>query len=306
MAAPAASTSTSGGAPAPPKPPAAALRALKTAVLTEHFRFSPETFAKGGMDLANRTMYAATAMVERSLQKLVDDGVEGFEEEEVQRGIYALETLLEDAIDTQFDLFEIFVLRNTFSFADDLLPYLVLPHQATLEPSLRDADAPTLEEYEEELRMYEEELQKERELAAAEIFVMAKEAKVREQAELVGYLKQPGKLPTAPTGDSRIPILSAQLSSLLSHLSALSSTPSAFAPRPPKPEDDDDATPSWAANRAAFVNWAAAAKAAASGASTEMGHRRGEDPAVGAVQKGMEGKGRQGDAKALLGAMKSQ
>jgi hypothetical protein len=45
------------------------------------------------------------------------------------QGIYRLETLLEDAIDTQFDLFEIFVLRNTFSFNDDLLPYITLPHQ---------------------------------------------------------------------------------------------------------------------------------------------------------------------------------
>lgn len=44
------------------------------------------------------------------------------------QSIYRLETLLEDAIDTQFDLFEIFVLRNTFTFSDDLLPYISLPH----------------------------------------------------------------------------------------------------------------------------------------------------------------------------------
>lgn len=42
--------------------------------------------------------------------------------------MYRLETLLEDAIDTQFDLFEIYVLRNTFTFKDELLPYLALPH----------------------------------------------------------------------------------------------------------------------------------------------------------------------------------
>lgn len=35
------------------------------------------------MDLANRSMYAATAKVEASLQKLVEEGI--FDEEEVQR-----------------------------------------------------------------------------------------------------------------------------------------------------------------------------------------------------------------------------
>lgn len=60
-------------------------RTLKRDLLTEHFRFAPETFAKGGMDLANRTMYTATAKVEQSLQQLVEQRVEGFNEDEVQR-----------------------------------------------------------------------------------------------------------------------------------------------------------------------------------------------------------------------------
>lgn len=60
-------------------------RTLKRDLLTEHFRFAPETFAKGGMDLANRTMYTATAKVEQSLQQLVEKRVPGFDEEQVQR-----------------------------------------------------------------------------------------------------------------------------------------------------------------------------------------------------------------------------
>lgn len=63
----------------------ALIKRLKSDALAEHFRFAPETFAKGGMDLANRTMYTATAKVEQSLQKLVEEGVEGFNEDEVQR-----------------------------------------------------------------------------------------------------------------------------------------------------------------------------------------------------------------------------
>lgn len=64
--------------------------------------------------------------------------------------------------------------------------------QDNLDPSLKGTDAAVLSEYEEELRLYEAELQKERELASAELFVKAKAAKAQEQAELVGYLKEPG------------------------------------------------------------------------------------------------------------------
>ncbi|GAA5867045.1 hypothetical protein JCM8547_008422 [Rhodosporidiobolus lusitaniae] len=289
-----------------------AFKALKSELLAEVFRFAPETFAKGGMDLANRTMYTATAKVEQSLQKLVDEGVEGFEGDEVQRGIYRMETLLEDAIDTQFDLFEIYVLRNTFNFEPELLPWIVLPHQSSLDPSLASTDEPTLSEYERELSLYEAELQKERELAAAELFVKAKEAKAREQAELVGYLKQPGKAPTEGP-DSRIPILSAQLSSLLAHLKTLSHTPSP-SPLPsllhstPGDDDEQEGTPAWAASRAAFVNWAAAKKAApvtlsrGSGGVAGGGAKEG-DATVEALQRKAEETGSAADAKALLNAM---
>jgi kinetochore protein Mis12/MTW1 len=45
------------------------------------------------------------------------------------QGIYRLETLLETAIDKHFDLFEIFVLRNTFAIETDLIPFIALAHQ---------------------------------------------------------------------------------------------------------------------------------------------------------------------------------
>jgi hypothetical protein len=47
------------------------------------------------------------------------------------QGCYRLETLLEHSIDKQFDLFEIFMLRNTFKVDEDLIPYLQLSHQAS-------------------------------------------------------------------------------------------------------------------------------------------------------------------------------
>ncbi|BGP49036.1 hypothetical protein JCM10450v2_004915 [Rhodotorula kratochvilovae] len=290
----AASTPAAGPSNAPAPDPAL-IKRLKSDALAEHFRFAPETFAKGGMDLANRTMYTATAKVEQSLQKLVDDGVEGFDEEEVQRGVYRLETLLEDAIDTQFDLFEIYVLRNTFTFKDDLLPYLALPHHEHLDPALRGSDASTLEAYEAELAAYEAELQAERELAAAELFLQAKVARARETAELVGYLKPPGKLnPSAPASPAAA-ILSSQLALLQSRLSELLSTPSPSAA--PAPAERSDAAP-WAASRSAFVNWAAAAKAApAAGPVQGAG---AEDATVERLRMEAEETGSAGDAQALL------
>jgi len=47
------------------------------------------------------------------------------------QGCYRLETLLEHSIDKQFDLFEIFMLRNTFKVDEDLIPYLQLSHQVS-------------------------------------------------------------------------------------------------------------------------------------------------------------------------------
>lgn len=66
------------------------------------------------------------------------------------------------------------------------------PRKDHLDPRLKGTDPAVLAEYEEELRLYEAELQQERELACAELFVKAKAARAQEQAELVGYLKEPG------------------------------------------------------------------------------------------------------------------
>ncbi|TNY17815.1 Mis12 protein-domain-containing protein [Rhodotorula diobovata] len=280
----------------------ALIKRLKSDALAEHFRFAPETFAKGGMDLANRTMYTATAKVEQSLQKLVEEGVEGFNEDEVQRGVYRLETLLEDAIDTQFDLFEIYVLRNTFTFKDELLPYLALPHHEHLDPSLRNADQPALDAYEAELAAYEAELQAERELAAAELFLQAKVARARETAELVGYLKPPGKLDPSSPPSSTAHLLSTQLTALQSRLTELLSTPAPppFSSAPASGAGSESVAP-WAASRSEFVNWAAAAKAAPAAVAGGAGGRGAEDATVERLRGVADETGTARDAKALLG-----
>lgn len=43
-----------------------------------------------------------------------------------------VETLLESAVDKHFDLFEIYVLRNTFAFKTELIPYIELKHHVRI------------------------------------------------------------------------------------------------------------------------------------------------------------------------------
>lgn len=42
-----------------------------------------------------------------------------------------METLLESSIDTHFDMFELYVLRNTFALRDELIPFIQLSHQVS-------------------------------------------------------------------------------------------------------------------------------------------------------------------------------
>lgn len=48
-------------------------KSLFANVITEHYGFSPETFTKQGMDLANISMYEATAAVEKMLKARLEE-----------------------------------------------------------------------------------------------------------------------------------------------------------------------------------------------------------------------------------------
>lgn len=213
------------------------------------------------------------------------------------------------------------LLRAKFAH-DTLHPDSKRTEQDYLDPDLRGRDAEILSEYEEELRLYEEELQKERELACAELFVKAKAAKAQEQAELVGYLKEPGaspgflrsalkdlhaaalllcptispprprltpdgppagKLTSTSNPSERARLLSSQLAQLRARLSELVATP--------VPHDTTSNVPAvapWATSRSAFVNWAAEKKAApgAAGAAAAAGGGAGGGGGNGAAAPG--------------------
>lgn len=60
----------------------AQLKSLKQNILTEHFSFSPEVFAKQATDLANVSMYRATGSVMTMLQSTSDQAETPFLDEE--------------------------------------------------------------------------------------------------------------------------------------------------------------------------------------------------------------------------------
>lgn len=263
------------------------LKAIRANLLTEHFGWAPESFVKSAMDLANVCMYAATEAAEKNLLQ-----IQGIDEEEVQKGIYQLETLLESAIDKHFDLYEIFVLRNTFSIPTELIPWIVLKHQESLVPSLSGSETldekAAFNEYAEELKFYEAELEKERQLACAKEWVRRKVEKCAEQAEEVGAMSGPEPLST------QISLLQSQLTPLIKSLKTLLtstplSNPSHLLPDPTDPFNG---------SRAEYINTTSEAKIERGGNSGRRG--TGTGGSLELVQKEIGGTGEGGDALALL------
>lgn len=240
----------------------AQVKAIKQNVLTEHFEDAPENFAKQGMDVANVAMYAATEIVEESLMNKFTaeaNGKEMEEDDNIQDGIYKLETLLEAAIDKHFDLFEIYILRNTFALKTDIIPYIILPHQEGVEEESRDQDEEALQAYQEEIRLYEEELTKERELLCVKEYMNRRLEGLRMKAEQVGFLNHgPVSLLDRVTGVvAQIPLLSSQLDALLAAPVAPLKRPTNLASSTGAPAAGSNP---WGNSRAGYINWSAAKK----------------------------------------------
>ncbi|GAA5929244.1 MIND complex subunit MTW1 [Sporobolomyces koalae] len=280
----------------PPKQQAT--KSIKSLILSEHFRFAPESFAKSCFDIANKCLYVASGFLEDELlgllklqqqqqQQQAGDGAEqqqlsqeefDQQHDEIQRGCYRLETLLEQEIDKRFDLFEIFMLRNTFNFQDHLIPYFSLPHQAHLDPTLAGTDQQAIDEYEQELRLFQLETAKQRQLKAVELFLREKELKLDSVKEEIGWLGFGGERNPL---DQRSSTLAPALTALSAALETFLATPSpsllpasSSSKRQRSPfqiesgSDDDDAREAvgaWNASRTSFVNWVASKQSVSTG-----------------------------------------
>lgn len=157
---------------------------MATALLTEHFRYTPlvsipeglrETFTNTRdqtlldeiINMVNELVFLATNAVETGLNNAPLESL-GFKPDsaspmsedarrealqetkqmEVDNGIVQLETLLNSTVDKTFDKFEIYTLRNILSVGheeEELAPWVRLEHYKNLELTTA-ADAPTPEQ----------------------------------------------------------------------------------------------------------------------------------------------------------------
>ncbi|KZT61723.1 hypothetical protein CALCODRAFT_490978 [Calocera cornea HHB12733] len=111
-------------------------------LLTEILQFHPQLLLDDVVNVAYETLYHAVEALEVFLLRWAEDRPEAVAKE-VDGGLYAFQTLLESYADTAFDFFEVWALRNVFSFppSDAPLP-VVLPHHVglTLKASEDDED----------------------------------------------------------------------------------------------------------------------------------------------------------------------
>ncbi|KAJ2909611.1 hypothetical protein GGI21_001710 [Coemansia aciculifera] len=92
-------------------------------LIVEHFGFLPISFIDEIINAANDTIYRATDALSKFVEK------EQGSSEATSQAINAAETLLEHAVDKNFDKFELYALRNLFNVPRGLEDYVVMPHR---------------------------------------------------------------------------------------------------------------------------------------------------------------------------------
>ncbi|KAL1967448.1 hypothetical protein VTN77DRAFT_3233 [Rasamsonia byssochlamydoides] len=137
-----------------------------TALLTEHFSYTPLSLIDDIINSINNLIYQAISSLEAGLLSTPPERL-GFKQSnngstipdtdgdgnveypeaklEIENGLHQLETLFEANVDKAFDKFEIYVLRNILTVPEDLLNYVRLGHYEGLSFSNQESDTPTPE-----------------------------------------------------------------------------------------------------------------------------------------------------------------
>ncbi|KAG8629967.1 hypothetical protein KVT40_001586 [Elsinoe batatas] len=140
---------------------------IKTALLTEHFRYTPLTLLDDIINSVNQLVFEAVNQIEESLlnadtetlgftkqEGISDEEFDAIARTEVEAGIVQLESLLNSVIDKNFDKLEIYTLRNLLTVSnvkeeEGLENWIVLDHYRDLketgDAAMEDA---TLESFE--------------------------------------------------------------------------------------------------------------------------------------------------------------
>ncbi|KAJ2380281.1 hypothetical protein H4S02_006761 [Coemansia sp. RSA 2611] len=92
-------------------------------LIVEHFGFLPISFIDEIINAANDTVYRATDALSKFAEK------EQGSSEATSQAVNKAETLLEHAVDKNFDKFELYALRNLFNIPQGLEDYVVMPHR---------------------------------------------------------------------------------------------------------------------------------------------------------------------------------
>ncbi|KAM0352412.1 hypothetical protein ACHAPU_002079 [Fusarium lateritium] len=132
-------------------------------LLTEHFGYPPVSLLDDIINTVNVLADRALESVERLLLSIPPQSL-GFSSKhvskdgtpalppdeaaklEIEHGTHQLETLLNASIDKNFDLFELYTMRNILTVKPDDQPYMRLAHYEGLDfPGLEGPDRPTTE-----------------------------------------------------------------------------------------------------------------------------------------------------------------
>ncbi|KAK9450317.1 Mis12 protein-domain-containing protein [Limtongia smithiae] len=107
-----------------------------TALLTEHLEYPPIALLDDIINAVNNVLYKCTAAIEAFLRSTPPCA--NIPDDEIELGTAKLETLLENAIDRNFDRFELYVLRNVLAVPDDVVDgWMRLAHHKGIDFSTR-------------------------------------------------------------------------------------------------------------------------------------------------------------------------
>jgi kinetochore protein Mis12/MTW1 len=119
-------------------------RPVSSILLQEILGFAPELLLDDIVDSANNSIYQCVNAMEPFLRRWVEqrsaplepppDEPDWSPEAEIEQGLVAFQTLLENHVDIAFDFFDVWCRRNVFTFNPDLP--IVVPHQQELDLSL--------------------------------------------------------------------------------------------------------------------------------------------------------------------------
>lgn len=119
-------------------------RPVSSTLLQEIVGFAPELLLDDIIDSANNSIYQSVNAMEPFIRRWMEqrpitlepqaDDPDWSAEAEIEQGLVAFQTLLENHVDIAFDFFDVWCRRNVFAFNPELP--IVVPHQKGLNLSV--------------------------------------------------------------------------------------------------------------------------------------------------------------------------